>query len=99
MRHVINDILIESEKCTNCIHISRFRDEFYCGKNGQGVLKEMSAIYCEWYDPCQQIRVARREDGSLYASRTDGRNDYADETISYHDRAADAVIEVMKMNE
>ncbi len=31
------------------------------------------------------VRVARREDGSVYASPAEPRSDYADETIKYFD--------------
>ena len=44
---------------------------------------------CPGFDPAWEVRVASRDDGSVYCSRTE-RRDYLDTTLGWFKRDADA---------
>ena len=88
---IITDILIEVETCRNCAECFRIGPIFQCETEAHEVDIDKVAAACPSYRTDYPIRIARDGTGECYASRTERRNDYGDETIGFFDRAEGAI--------
>ena len=88
---IITDILIEIETCRNCAECFRLGPVFQCETEAHEVDIDRVAAACTSYRTDFPIRIARDGTGETYASRTERRSDYCDETIGMFDRAEEAI--------
>ena len=65
-----------------------YRQDGSCADRGRNLC---SPDKCGGFAPEHWVRVARRDDGSVYCSRTEFRRDYLDATLGWFKKDADAL--------